>query len=151
MIKVTDIYNFRPINNMLSTSGQPTEAQLRAAATEGYEVIINLALHDHPLYSLQDETGLVKGLGMVYVHIPVQFDDPREVELLMFFQAMDKHKNKKMLMHCAANMRVTAFLGLYRLIRQDKTESEAFAPMKSVWEPDEIWAAFISRMLTKHS
>ena len=136
---------------MLSTSGQPTEAQLRAAATEGYEVIINLALHDHPRYSLHDETGLVGELGMVYVHIPVQFEDPQEAELLNFFQAMEKHKCKKMLVHCAANMRVTAFLGLYRRLRQEQPESEAFAPMKSVWLPDEIWAAFISRMLAKHS
>lgn len=151
MVKVTDIYNFRPINNTLSTSGQPTEAQLRAAATEGYEVIINLALHDHPRYSLHDETGLVEGLGMVYVHIPVQFEDPQEAELLTFFQAMEIHKRKKMLVHCAANMRVTAFLGLYQRLRQEKTESEAFAPMKSVWQPDEIWAAFISHMLAKHS
>jgi hypothetical protein len=28
---------------------------------------------------------------------------------------------------------------------------DAFAPMKSVWEPDEIWAAFISRMIAKHT
>jgi hypothetical protein len=40
-----------------------TEAQLRAAASEGYEVIINLALHDDPRYSLSDETGLIEGSG----------------------------------------------------------------------------------------
>ena len=42
MVKVTDIYNFRPIEDALSTSGQPTEAQIRVAASEGYDVIINL-------------------------------------------------------------------------------------------------------------
>ena len=84
MVKVTDIYNSRPIEDALSTSGQPTEAQIRAAAAEDYDVIINLALHDHPRYSLPDETALVGGLGMVYVHIPVQFDDPQEDDLLTF-------------------------------------------------------------------
>jgi len=151
IVKVSDIYNFRPVDTMLATAGQPTEAQLQAVATEGYEVVINLALHDHPRYSLPDETGLVEGLGMVYVHIPVQFEAPREADLLAFIEAMEKYKHQKLLLHCAANMRVTAFLGLYRLIRQKKTESEAFAPMKSVWEPDEIWAAFISRMIAKHA
>jgi len=150
MVKVTDIYNFRPIEDTLSTSGQPTEAQLRAAAAEGYDVIINLALHDHPRYSLPDETALVEGLGMVYVHIPVQFDDPQEDDLLAFIEAMERHKNKKMLVHCAANMRVTAFLGLYRVIKQGMGEIEAFEPMRSVWEPDEVWSSFISRMLAKH-
>lgn len=150
MVKVADIYNFRPIDDALSTSGQPTEAQLQAVAAEGYDVIINLALHDHPRYSLPDETGLVEGLGMVYVHIPVQFVDPQGADLLAFFQAMEKHKNKKILVHCAANMRVTVFLALYHIIKQGKGEMEAFEPMRSVWEPDDVWSSFISRMLAKN-
>ena len=150
MVKVSDIYNFRAIDDALSTSGQPTEAQLQAVAASGYDVIINLALHDHPRYSLPDETGLVEGLGMVYVHIPVQFEDPQEAEILTFFQAMEKYNNKKILVHCAANMRVTAFLGLYRLIKQGRDEDEAFEPMSTIWEPDDIWASFIGHMITKY-
>jgi protein tyrosine phosphatase (PTP) superfamily phosphohydrolase (DUF442 family) len=150
MVKVSDIYNYRLIEDALSTSGQPTEAQLRAPAAEGYHVIINLALHDHPRYSLPDEMGLVKTLGMKYVHIPVHFDDPQEEDLLAFIEAMETHKNKKILVHCAANMRVTAFLGLYRVIKQGKTKNEAFEPMRTVWEPDDAWSSFISRMLAKH-
>jgi len=80
MAKVTDIYNFRLIEDGLSTSGQPTEAQLRAVASEGYEVIINFALHDDPRYSLSDETGLIEGLGIVCVHIPVQFGAPADAK-----------------------------------------------------------------------
>ena len=151
MAKATDIYNLRPIEDMLSTSGQPTEAQLRAAAAEGYEVIINLGLHDDPRYSLKEETGLVQGLGMVYVHIPVQFGAPREDDLLAFFQAMEMHNNKKVHIHCAANMRVTAFLGLYHTIKRRKPGIEAFEPMRSVWEPNEVWSLFISRMIAKHA
>jgi len=150
-VNVADIYNFRPIDDRLSTSGQPSETQLRAVAAEGYEVIINLALHDQPRYSLPDETGLVTCLGMEYVHIPVQFDAPQEKDLLAFFTAMEKYKQRKVLVHCAANMRVTAFLGLYRFIKQGMTNTEAFAPMKSIWEPDEIWAAFLARVLAKYT
>jgi len=151
MAKVTDIYNFRAIDDTLSTSGQPTEAQLRTAAAEGCQVIINLGLHNDPRYSLKDETGLVKDLGMVYIHIPVQFDAPREDDLLAFFQAMEMHKENKIHIHCAANMRVTAFLGLYHTIKQMKAEIEAFEPMRSVWEPNEVWSSFISAMIAKHA
>ena len=151
MAKVIDIYNFRLIEDTLSTSGQPTEAQLRAAASEGYEVIINLALHDDPRYSLSDETGLIEGLGMVYVHIPVQFDAPTEGDLLAFFQAMEMYKGKKIHIHCAANMRVTAFLGLYLMVKQGQAESIAFESMRSVWEPNDVWSSFISSMVTKYA
>jgi protein tyrosine phosphatase (PTP) superfamily phosphohydrolase (DUF442 family) len=151
MDKLTEIYNFRAIEDALSTSGQPTEAQLQAAAAEGYEVIINLALHDDPRYSLPDETNLVEGLGMKYIHIPVQFDAPREDDLLTFFQVMEIYKDKKIHIHCAANMRVTTFLGLYWTIKQGQTEVEAFKTMRSVWEPNDVWSSFIASMVAKYA
>lgn len=149
--RVIDIDNFRAIDATLTTSGQTTEDQLRAVADEGYEVVINLALHDHPRYSLPDEAGLVESLGMTYIHIPVRFEAPGEAELLAFFQAMETHKGKKLHVHCALNKRATVFLALYRMIRQGQTEADAFETMRSVWEPDEVWAAFIADMLARHA
>ncbi len=151
MVKVSDIYHFYPVDATLATSGQPTEAQLRAVAAEGYQVVINLALHHQPHYSLPDETGLVEELGMEYAHIPVEFDSPQEEQLLAFFEAMQQHQHRKRLVHCAANMRVTAFLGLYRVLRLGMEESEAFEPMRSIWQPDEVWASFIARMIARHA
>ena len=48
------IYNYRKVDERHATGGQPTEEQLKAAAAEGYETIINLATID-PRYSLKDE------------------------------------------------------------------------------------------------
>jgi len=148
--RVMEIYNFRPVNAHLATSGQPTEEQLAALAQDGFEVIVNLSLHDNPRYSLPDEPGLVRTLGMQYVHIPVLFDAPTEADLLAFFTAMDTHRHRKVLIHCAANKRVTAFLGLHRVIRQGWPPEEAFALMRSVWEPDPVWSGFIAAMQEKH-
>lgn len=145
-----NIYNFLQIESSLTTSGQPNEVQLSALAEKGFEVIINLALHNDPRYSLHNEAGLVESLGMTYIHIPVQFDAPTENDLESFFNAMESVKNKKVHIHCAANMRVTAFLGLYYSIKQKKSKEEAFDPMNSVWEPDEVWSSFISSMLAKY-
>jgi protein tyrosine phosphatase (PTP) superfamily phosphohydrolase (DUF442 family) len=149
--RLTDIINFRRIDAMLDTGGQPSEEELAAAARDGIEVVINLALHDDPRYSLRDERGTIEALGMRYVHIPVKFDAPTEKDLLEFFDAMDANAGKRILLHCAANKRVTAFLGLYRLIRQRWDRERAFAPMKTVWEPNENWAPFIQAMLEKYS
>jgi protein tyrosine phosphatase (PTP) superfamily phosphohydrolase (DUF442 family) len=146
---VSQIYNYRSVNERLATGGQPTEGQLAAAARDGFDVVINLALHDDPRYSLTDEAGLVGSLGMQYIHIPVQFDAPGEDELLKFFAAMDQHKNEKILVHCAANMRVSAFLGLYRIIRQHWSNKAAFDLMNSVWEPNAVWYDFITDMVAK--
>jgi protein tyrosine phosphatase (PTP) superfamily phosphohydrolase (DUF442 family) len=148
--RASDIYNYLPIDGQLVTSGQPSVEELRAVAGEGVEVVINLALHDDPRYSLPDETGTVSALGMTYVHIPVKFDAPREDELLAFFDAMETHAGRKTLVHCAANKRVTSFIGLYRVLRQGWDRDAAFEPMAKIWEPNPTWAAFIEEMLRKH-
>ena len=80
--------NFRQVDDQLLTSGQPSEEQLASAAVHGVQVVIDLALHDDPRYSLQDEQGCVEGCGMIYVHIPVQFAMPTEADLLAFFDAI---------------------------------------------------------------
>ena len=148
--RVTDIYNYLPIDAKLVTSGQPSVEELGAIAGDGVEVVINLALHDDPRYSLPDEPGSVSALGMTYVHIPVKFDAPREGELMAFFDAMESHAGRKTLVHCAANKRVTSFVGLYRVLRQGWDRDAAFEPMTKIWEPNEVWQAFIEDMLTKH-
>ena len=136
--------NFRQVDERLLTAGQPNEAQLADAARQGVKVVINLALHDDPRYSLADEAGCVRELGMGYVHIPVQFN---EESLRAFLAAMDAHKGEKILVHCAANYRVTAFVGLYRVLCEGWAADKAFEPMRSVWEPDAVWKQFIANML----
>src|SRR5207248_5989469 len=78
---LSDIYNFRQVSPDLASSGQPREHQLAAIAEAGYNVVINLALHNDPRYSLPDEAASVRALGLDYVHIPVQFGAPTESDL----------------------------------------------------------------------
>ena len=144
---VNDIYNYRQATPDLATSGQPREEQLAAIAAAGYSVIINLALHDDPRYSLRDEASSVQAIGLEYIHIPVQFDAPTESDLVQFFDAMELHKDRRVWVHCAANMRVTAFLGLYRCIREGWSEDRAFALLREIWEPNEVWSKFIASQL----
>ena len=145
------IHNYRAVDEVLGTSGQPTVAQLGRIAEAGYRTVINLALHDDPRYSLPDEAGTVRSLGMRYVHIPVQFASPTESDLLAFCAAMDESAGDKVWVHCAANMRVTAFLGLYRVIGQGWPRERAFELMRGLWQPNEVWSAFIAAMLGKHA
>jgi uncharacterized protein (TIGR01244 family) len=146
---LSDARNFRQVDESLLTAGQPNEAQLADAARQGVQVVVNLALHNDPRYSLADEAGCVRGLGMDYVHIPVQFKAPTEENLRAFIAAMDLHKGKKILVHCAANYRVTAFVGLYRVLCEGWNTDKAFEPMRSVWEPDAVWKQFIGNILQR--
>ena len=142
-----DIYNFRRVNDQLITGGQPTEDQLRAAAAEGVTTVINLATIN-PRTSLPDEAGLVHSLGMVYHHIPVDWEGPKVGDFEAFETVMQALPPGKTLVHCAANFRVTAFYSLYALKHLGWSEAQADEFRASVWQGSDypIWEDFIARM-----
>jgi len=146
-MQITDIHRFAAIDDMLATAGQPKEGGLAAIASAGFETVINLALHDDPRYAIADEPGVVQSLGMRYVHIPVQFKAPQLADLHAFFEAMEANAGRKVFVHCASNYRVPVFLALYRIQRQVWSREDAFAKMRELWQPDEIWQAFIEAAL----
>jgi len=59
---LTGIFNFQRLSDSIITSGQPDEGQLAAVARAGFEVVVNLALHDD-LYSLRNERDTVEAWG----------------------------------------------------------------------------------------
>jgi len=146
------IYNYRRVNEQIITAGQPTEEQLRQCAAEGFQVVINLATHGDQ-GSLPDEAGLLRSLGMAYVHIPVVWSNPREEDFLAFEQAMGKVAGSKTLIHCAANFRVTAFYSLYALKHLGWSEARADAFRASIWEGSDypIWERFIRHIKARIS
>ena len=144
------IYNYRPVDAKVATSGQPTEDQLKTIALAGYTTVVNLALHDEPRYSLPNEPGILHALDVAYEHIPVAFSAPTEADLHQFFNAMKAHEGEKIWIHCVANMRVSVFLGLYHVIEQGWDEGKAFMLMHTLWKPDKVWWLFISDMLWKY-
>jgi protein tyrosine phosphatase (PTP) superfamily phosphohydrolase (DUF442 family) len=125
----------------------PTEEQLRSVADHGFQVVINLAVDNKPPYSLAGEAELVRSLGLEYIHIPVKFSEPTEQDLAQFSDAMDAHAGRKKFVHCAANKRVSVFVGLYRVLRLGWEREAAFDLVRSLWKPDAVWSGFIERML----
>ena len=150
MDKLNTIYNFLRLSAKLVTSGQPLEEELEYISKAGFEVVINLALSDAD-YSLADEEGSATKLGMEYIHIPVIWQSPTSDDLDKFFDVMEKYKNKKLFVHCAANMRVSSFVALYRVIKEGWDYSDAVNDVYKIWNPNEIWSDFIrSELLRKY-
>ena len=148
MDKLNTIYNFLNLSAKLATSGQPLEEELEYISKTGFEVVINLALSDAD-YSLADEERSVTKLGMEYIHIPVIWQNPTSDDLDKFFDAMEKYKNKKLFVHCAANMRVSSFVALYRVIKEGWEYSDAVNDVYKIWKPNDIWSDFIRSELSR--
>ena len=139
------IYNYRRLTDLIATAGQPSEEELAAVARAGFEVVVNLALHDAE-YSLPDERWTVESLGMRYIHIPVVWERPLHADLERFFEVMDDLAGKHVFIHCAANKRVSAFMALYRQLRQRWALDATMPDVLAIWEPDVVWQQFMEQM-----
>lgn len=144
--KIEDIYNYLKISNSIATSGQPTKEQFPVIKEFGYETVVNLALPTST-NALPDEKQIVKSLDMQYIHIPVVWESPKIGDLEQFFNAMSKNKNQKIFVHCAANMRVSAFIYLYRRLHEGMTDEEAKQDLYQIWKPNETWQQFIEQVI----
>jgi uncharacterized protein (TIGR01244 family) len=145
---VKDIYNYQFLNENLSSSGMPTAEQMKEIADAGVRVVINLALTTSQ-GALPEEDHVVESLGMKYIHIPVEWNNPTKQNLDNFFTAMDEHKEEKVLVHCQANYRASSFVMLYRVLRLDWKKEDAIPVMEKMWNPEDfpIWQKFIDENL----
>ncbi|MFH7030052.1 MAG: protein tyrosine phosphatase family protein [Heteroscytonema crispum UTEX LB 1556] len=144
--KIEDIYNFLKISDRIATSGQPTQEQFTAIKESGYQVVVNLALAESP-NALPDEKQIVETQGMQYVHIPVMWENPTLENVTDFFKVMEANTTQKVFIHCAANMRVSAFMYLYRRIHQGINHEDAKKDLNKMWVPNEIWQKFIEQVI----
>jgi uncharacterized protein (TIGR01244 family) len=139
---LSEIKNYRQLTERIATAGQPSRQELEMVAAAGYQTVINL--HISP--DLPDEGNVVRSLGMAYVHIPVPWEQPARSHLERFFQAMEAHDGESLFVHCAANMRVSAFMALYRIHRLGWTVEDALVQVDLAAFPS-VWQAFIREML----
>jgi protein tyrosine phosphatase (PTP) superfamily phosphohydrolase (DUF442 family) len=105
--------------------------------------VVNLGLHTSE-YALPDEAASVAGLGMTYIHIPVDFQNPTEADFARFCYVMDELKDVPVHVHCIANYRVSAFFYRYRRDVLGMDEVQARIDLEKLWQPTEVWAAFIA-------
>ena len=138
----TGIHAFRRRDARVSTSGQPSEAQLDLLRDLGVRHVINLGLHSHER-ALPDERTSVEARGMTYTHLPVDFSAPTEQDFASFVAALAEVGDTPVHVHCIANMRVSAFFYRYDRDVLGRDEPEARRLMDSVWQPGGVWAEFI--------
>ena len=140
--RLDTIYNYLPIDERLSTSGQPTEKQFAAIGQAGFQTVINLAPHGAE-NALKDEQAILQSLAIDYIHIPVDFKKPTDHNFEQFTDQMQRLNQQKVWVHCAANMRVSAFIYRYRcqILAEDK--QHARKDLEKIWEPFGAWKRFL--------
>lgn len=145
---VNEAYNYREINEHLSLSGVINEEQLASLSAEGYGALINL-LPEENEYSVSTERDIVQQQGLDYTYIPVDFNQPSIKQFQAFADALDRCKNKRTIVHCAANYRVSAFYAIYAYKNLGWTRQQALDFIGSIWVTADYprWQEFIDAQL----
>jgi len=146
---LAEITNFRQYSASFASSGQPSREQFQSLADQGFERVVYIAFTNND-NALSDADRLVKSLGMEYMHVPVDFNNPLADDFYAFADSMRRNPDKKTLLHCQVNARATAFSFLYRVIYNDVPIAEAKADMNSVWQPNAVWRDFIFAVLEEN-
>jgi protein tyrosine phosphatase (PTP) superfamily phosphohydrolase (DUF442 family) len=141
IMSINNILNTIIISDNIGTSGQPTPNQFLDIADADYRTVINLAMPDSD-NALPDEGGFVSELGMNYFHIPVPFDAPTAEHLSLFVKLMEALDGEKVWVHCALNMRVSAFMQHYQTAVLKRSDNK-IVPILESWQPNDIWLKFM--------
>jgi protein tyrosine phosphatase (PTP) superfamily phosphohydrolase (DUF442 family) len=140
-----DAENTHKVFDWLWSSGQLSEKDIRELPTLGFEAVINLALPTSS-NALPREAEYVTQLGLAYVHIPVVWERPDPAQFTQFAVVLEAFVDRKVWVHCAMNMRVSAFIFLYRKLVLHEPDHVASHPMREIWKPNEVWQSFIDRV-----
>ena len=140
--------NVVPISERLVTSGQPTADSLARLGASGFGAVIYLAPSTVP-DAVRDEERIVRAQGLEYVNIPIRFNSPSDADFRSFVEAMDRFRDRKVLVHCQVNMRASSMTFLYRVIVGGENPERAYESVARVWSPEGPWKRLIVAELRK--
>ena len=141
--QLSQIANFQFVHEHLLTSGQPTAEQLKQIKEYGVDTIINLAFSDADP-RLEHEDKICAELGLNYIQIPILWDTPADDQCLVVLDLIAHLVQEKMVwVHCAANMRVSSLMYIYRQYFMDMDMPTAQEMMHQIWEPNETWTGLM--------
>lgn len=136
------------VSSTLVTSGQPTAQALSRLAAQGFGAVIYLAPPTVP-DAVPGEQELVREQGLEFVNIPIQFGKPTEADFESFVQAMNRLKDRKVLVHCQVNMRASSLTFLYRVVVGKEKPEQAYESVAKVWSPEGPWRSLLVAQLRK--
>src|SRR5690554_4698062 len=85
--RLSEINNFRQYSSQFASAGQPTAEQYATLRDAGFERVVYIAFTDNA-NAVPNADQVVKGLGMDYIHIPVDWRNPTKRDYYVFADAM---------------------------------------------------------------
>lgn len=137
---LSDLPNFQINNDRMVSSGLPEASHFEALKRMGVAQVIDLIPG-----ARGEEKMLVEGMGLAYVNIPVDWENPTVADFQQYVAAMQQSaaRDGKVLTHCKLNWRGAVFTYLYRVTQLHEPDEKAKQDLLKIWEPNDTWQRFI--------
>jgi hypothetical protein len=76
---------------------------------------------------------------MSYIHIPVDFENPKLSDLKLFLNILQALGANKVWIHCAKNYRVSAFMYVYHKYILHTPFEQIDLSIFDMWQPSLVW------------
>lgn len=137
---------FHTVDDKLATGAQPAARDFAWLREQGFEAVVNLNLPTAKNYLL-DEASLVEGQGMSYVALPIDCSRLSEEQYLAFQEAMASLGERRVFVHCAANIKSSGFVHAYRVKGRGEDAAASLADLEELGAGHEPkWYAWFERL-----
>ena len=121
---------FLQVTPEFCTGGQPRVEHFAMLKSKGVKTVLNLRQPTE--HRADEEKQTVEGLGMRYINIPVNYQNPAPESVDEFLKITDDKANRPMFVHCTAAIRVGAFWTIRRVLRDGMTWEAALEDGRKV-------------------
>lgn len=125
------IVNFSKVDAVVACGGATETSALEGLAKDGFKAVINLRLASEPNVNLEQNMARAKELGLKYIHIPMNGQQPDPKVIDQFLAAIADKSNQPAYVHCGSASRVGSVWLAKRVLQDgwaiDKATEEAKA------------------------
>jgi len=126
------IVNFSRVDAVVACGGATDTAALDGLAKDGFKSVINLRQATENNANIEQNTAKAKELGLKYIHIPfnAQQPDPKVVD--QFLAAIADKSNQPAYVHCGSASRVGSVWLVKRVLQDGWTVEKATEEAKAI-------------------
>ena len=139
------ISNYQEVTPSLATAAQPAAADFTWLRERGFDVVINVSTPTAKNF-LPEEAKLAMDARMAYVHAPVDCSNLTPEHYGMVKGLLDVFSGKKVLLHCAGNVKSSGLAHVYRVreLGEDREHLRQALQVQGWHEPK--WFKYFDRM-----
>lgn len=139
------IGNYYQYSEKLASGAQPSEEDIAELKKDGFEVVFNISTPSAK-NALANEAAIVEKQGMHYVHFPVDCSDLQSIHYKTFEGIMNGIVDKKVFVHCGANIKSSNLIHMYDVLENGKNEKESVKTLYNIQQPEEKWFKYFESM-----